>query len=125
MGALLQKNVNVKEAQLKKERSNYLPTIALSAGYTYYGNLKLKSTTTLPDGSPYSYTQEYKDGVTMGILSVSGIPARDWKLIDVFVFSYHTNCYVVHRITFHNFLGQGYDNLANYTNNTIKTCLSR
>lgn len=75
--ALLQKNVSVKEAQLRKERSNYLPTVALSAGYTYYGNLKLKGTTTLPDGSPYNYTQEYKDGVTMGMLSVS-VPIFHW-----------------------------------------------
>lgn len=75
--ALLQKNVSVKEAQLKKERSNYLPTVALSAGYTYYGNLKVKGTTTLPDGSPYNYTQEYKDGVRMGMLSVS-VPLFHW-----------------------------------------------
>ena len=75
--ALLEKNVKVKEAMVKKERSNYLPTVALAAGYTYYGNLKLKGTTTLPDGSPYNFTQEYKDGVTMGMLSVN-IPLFHW-----------------------------------------------
>lgn len=75
--ALLQKNVEVKEAMVKKERSNYLPTVALMAGYTYYGNLKLKGTTTLADGTPYNFTQEYKDGVTMGMLSVN-IPIFHW-----------------------------------------------
>ena len=75
--ALLQKNIEVKEAMVKKERSNYLPTVAVSAGYTYYGNLKLKGTTTLPDGSPNNFTQEYKDGVTMGMLSVS-VPLFHW-----------------------------------------------
>lgn len=75
--ALLQKNVAVKEAQVKKERSNYLPTVALSAGYTYYGNLKMKGTTQLSDGSLYNFSQEYKDGVTMGMLSVS-VPLFHW-----------------------------------------------
>jgi len=75
--ALLQKNVEVKKAMVKKERSNYLPKVAISGGYTYYGNLKVKGTTTLPDGSPYNYTQEYKDGVTLGVLSVS-VPLFHW-----------------------------------------------
>ena len=75
--ALLRKNVEVKEAMVKKERSNYLPTVALSVGYTRYGNLKMKGTTTLPDGSPYNFTQEYKDGVTMGLVSVS-VPLFHW-----------------------------------------------
>lgn len=75
--ALLQKNVSIKEAQLKKERSNYLPTVALSAGYTYYGNLKMKGTTQLADGSLYNFSKEYKDGVTIGMLSVS-VPLFHW-----------------------------------------------
>lgn len=74
---LLRKNVEVKEAMVKKERSNYLPTVALSAGYTYYGNMKMKGTTMLADGTPYNFTQEYKDGIALGMLSVS-IPLFHW-----------------------------------------------
>lgn len=74
---LLQKNIEIKRAMVKKERSNYLPTVALSAGYFYYGNMKMKGTTTLDDGTPYGFTQEFKKGIVMGGLSVS-IPLFHW-----------------------------------------------
>lgn len=74
---LLQQQVAASEAQIKMARSNYLPTVALAGGYSYYGNLKLKGTTMLPDGTPYQYTQDFHDGIPMVGLSVK-IPLVHW-----------------------------------------------
>lgn len=75
--SLLKKNVEVKETLAKKERSNFLPTIALSVGYSYYGNLKMRGTTMQPDGTPYQFEQKFSDDIPMGMLSVS-IPIFHW-----------------------------------------------
>lgn len=37
---LLQKQIDISQEQIKQVRSDYLPTLALSAGYSYFGNLK-------------------------------------------------------------------------------------
>lgn len=75
--SLLKKNVEVKETLAKKERSNFLPTIALSVGYSYYGNLKVRGTTMQPDGTPYQFEQKFSDDIPMAMLSVS-IPIFHW-----------------------------------------------
>lgn len=75
--SLLKKNVEVKETLAKKERSNFLPTIALSVGYSYYGNLKMRGTTMQPDGTPYQFEQKFSDDKPMAMLSVS-IPIFHW-----------------------------------------------
>ena len=75
--SLLKKNVEVKETLAKKERSNFLPTIALSVGYSYYGNLKMRGTTMQPDGTPYQFEQKLSDDIQMAMLSVS-IPIFHW-----------------------------------------------
>lgn len=75
--SLLKKNVEVKETLSKKERSNFLPTIALSVGYSYYGNLKMRGTTMQPDGTPYQFEQKFSDDIPMAMLSVS-IPIFHW-----------------------------------------------
>lgn len=75
--SLLKKNVEVKETLAKKERSNFLPTIALSVGYSYYGNLKMRGTTMQPDGTPYQFEQKFSDDISMAMLSVS-IPIFHW-----------------------------------------------
>lgn len=75
--SLLKKNVEVKETLAKKERSNFLPTIALSVGYSYYGNLKMRGTTMQPDGTPYQFEQKFSDDIPMAMLSVS-IPIFHW-----------------------------------------------
>lgn len=75
--SLLKKNVEVKETLAKKERSNFLPTIALSVGYSYYGNLKMRGTTMQPDGTPYQFEQKFSDDIPMALLSVS-IPIFHW-----------------------------------------------
>lgn len=75
--SLLKKNVEVKETLAKKERSNFLPTIALSVGYSYYGNLKMRGTTMQPDGTPYQFEQKFSGDIPMAMLSVS-IPIFHW-----------------------------------------------
>lgn len=75
--SLLKKHVEVKETLAKKERSNFLPTIALSVGYSYYGNLKMRGTTMQPDGTPYQFEQKFSDDIPMAMLSVS-IPIFHW-----------------------------------------------
>lgn len=75
--SLLKKNVEVKETLAKKERSNFLPTIALSVGYSYYGNLKMRGTTMQPDGTPYQFEQKFSDDIPMAMLSVC-IPIFHW-----------------------------------------------
>lgn len=75
--SLLKKNVEVKETLAKKERSNFLPTIALSVGYSYDGNLKMRGTTMQPDGTPYQFEQKFSDDIPMAMLSVS-IPIFHW-----------------------------------------------
>ena len=75
--SLLKKNVEVKETLAKKERSNFLPTIALSVGYSYYGNLKMRGTTMQPDGTPYQFEQKFSDDIPMAMLSVR-IPIFHW-----------------------------------------------
>ena len=75
--SLLQKNVQIREAQVKQSRSNYLPTVALSAGWSYYGNLKMRGITMLPDGSPYQFEQRFHDDIPMAMLSVK-VPLFHW-----------------------------------------------
>lgn len=77
--ALLEKNIDIKHLQYKMQIADYLPTIALTAGYTWYGNIKFKGTTMLPDGTPYNYTQEMKAHIPMAGL-VLKLPILDWGI---------------------------------------------
>ncbi len=74
---LLSQQVAASEAQVKMARSAYLPTIALAGGYSYYGNIKMKGSTMLPDGTPYQYTNKFRDGIPLVALSVN-IPIWHW-----------------------------------------------
>lgn len=74
---LLQLNVDVARQQVNMVRGDFLPTVGLSLGYSYYGNIKMKGVADLGDGNYYPYTQEYRDGIASGVLSVS-IPLFHW-----------------------------------------------
>ncbi len=74
---LLQLNVDVARQQVNMTRGDFLPTVGLSLGYSYYGNIKMKGMADLGDGNYYPYTQEYRDGIASGVLSVS-IPLFHW-----------------------------------------------
>ena len=74
---LLEKQVEARDLQVRMARADYLPTVALSLGYTYYDNIKLKGTTLLPDNTPYAYTEKFNGSSPMALLSVS-VPLFHW-----------------------------------------------
>lgn len=75
--ALLFKQVEAKQQQVKMERSGYLPTVGLGLGYSYYGNIKTKGQVALEDGSVVPFTKTTKDGMAFAMLSVN-IPLWHW-----------------------------------------------
>lgn len=64
---LLNKQIEANHHQVTMARAEMLPTVGLSAGYTYYGNLKLKGMTDLGNGNFQPYSQEFRDGMGMFI----------------------------------------------------------
>lgn len=74
---MLQKNVDINEQQIKMVRSDMLPMIALSAGYTYFGNIKMKTMVDIGGGMYMPYTSEFKDGIGTAMLAVQ-IPILHW-----------------------------------------------
>lgn len=74
---LLQKQVEAERQQIKVARAGILPTIGLTAGYSYYGNMKLHGMAADNAGNYTPYTQEFKDGYSLAMVSVS-IPIFHW-----------------------------------------------
>ena len=54
-----------------------LPSVALSAGYTYYGNVKLNGMNVDAQGNYIPFTQKFQDGIGLIMASVS-IPILHW-----------------------------------------------
>ena len=75
--ALLQKQVEAGEQQVKIARADMLPSVALSAGYTYYGNVKLNGMNVDAQGNYIPFTQKFQDGIGLIMASVS-IPILHW-----------------------------------------------
>lgn len=75
---LLQQQVEATEQQVKMARADILPTVSLSAGYIYYGNIKLKGYSQDAQGNPMLFTQKFDDGLPMVMASVS-IPLFRWE----------------------------------------------
>ena len=57
-------------------RADMLPTVALTTNYMYYGNIKLNGMTDA-GGTMIPFSQEFRDGIGMAILSVQ-IPIFHW-----------------------------------------------
>ena len=74
---LLQQQVKASEVLVKKERSNYLPTVALVGGYSHYDNLRLKGGLTLLDGRTLGIKHTFSGGSPIAMLSV-GVPLLHW-----------------------------------------------
>ncbi len=75
--ALLQKQVEVGELQVKMARADMLPQLAISAGYTYYGNVKVNGMSMDAMGNYVPFTQKFQDGIGLIMASVS-IPILHW-----------------------------------------------
>ncbi|MEG1573717.1 MAG: TolC family protein [Bacteroidales bacterium] len=69
---LLLKKVDAQKQQIKIARAEVLPTLGLSAQYTYYGNLKLSG---VSEQGPY--TQEFKDWFPAAVASLN-VPLTNW-----------------------------------------------
>lgn len=75
--ALLVADISAKEQQIKSARADFLPVVALSLGYTYMGNLKLKGSMPDAEGNYTTFSDTYNRGTAMAMLSVS-IPIFHW-----------------------------------------------
>lgn len=74
---LLQQRVKASEVLVKKARANYLPTVALTGGYAYFDNLKLKGTLRNLDGTPINVDHRFHGGRPLAMLSVN-VPIFHW-----------------------------------------------
>ncbi|MBO4612375.1 MAG: TolC family protein [Bacteroidaceae bacterium] len=74
---LLQQQVKAKEQLVKKERSNYLPTLALIGSYSYHDNLKLKGEANFPSGTAMSYNHTFSGGSPYALLALK-VPIFHW-----------------------------------------------
>lgn len=74
---LLEQQVKATEQQVKLTRGDHLPVVGLSAGYNYYGGIKMKGVAQLPDGSSMPYTNEMKDGMGY-VMAALKIPVFKW-----------------------------------------------
>ena len=74
---LLEKQIDVNMQRIRDTRSEMLPTVGLSAGYSYYGNIKLKGFADMGNGTTVPYTQEFRDGIGIAMLAVK-IPIFHW-----------------------------------------------
>ena len=75
--AMMEKQIEINRQQIKSARGDMLPMVGLTAGYTYFGNIKMEGTTMMPDGSSYNYSQEMKQGLGVAMLAVQ-IPICHW-----------------------------------------------
>ena len=74
---MLEKQVAAGEQKIRDARSEMLPVVGLSAGYSYYGNIDLKSMVDAGNGTMVPYTQEFRDGIGIAMISVK-IPIFHW-----------------------------------------------
>ena len=74
---LLEKQVAAQKEQIRMARADMLPTVGLSVGYSYYGNLKLNGTADAGGGTMVPYSQKFRDGMGLAMLSVK-IPILHW-----------------------------------------------
>lgn len=74
---LLEQQVAAEREQLRMVRAEMLPTVGLSVGYSYYGNIKLHGMADAGGGTMVPYTQEFRDGLGLAMLSVQ-VPIFHW-----------------------------------------------
>lgn len=75
---LLQKQVDLSKQQIRMIRADYLPTLALSANYSWYGNIKMKGMADMGDGTMIPFTRKYDSGQGMVMLSLN-VPIWNWN----------------------------------------------
>lgn len=73
---LLQQQVKVNEQLVKKERSNYLPTVAIMGNYSYHDNVKLVGVMNLPNRT-INYNHTFNGGSPHALFSLR-LPIFHW-----------------------------------------------
>ena len=74
---LLQRQIDAQRQQIRLTRADMFPTVGLSLGYTYYGNIKMRTMVDVGGGMMFPYTQEFRDGIGLGMVAVK-IPIFHW-----------------------------------------------
>lgn len=74
---LLHQQVAAREQQVKVARGNILPQVGLSAGYAWYGNIKMNGMTADAQGNYIPYSQRLDNGIGLVMASIS-IPLFHW-----------------------------------------------
>jgi outer membrane protein TolC len=74
---LLQAQVDAKRQQVNMARADFLPQVGLQAGWSAYGNIKVKGTTEGPDGNLYPFTYNSK-GTGWTIMASVQVPLFHW-----------------------------------------------
>lgn len=74
---LLELQVSAGKEQIRMARADMLPTVGLSVGYSYFGNIKLNGMADAGGGTMVPYSQKFEDGMGLAMLSVK-IPIFHW-----------------------------------------------
>ena len=74
---LLQRQIDAQRQQIRMTRADMYPTVGLSLGYTYFGNIKMRTQVDVGGGMMIPYTQEFRDGIGLGMVAVK-IPIFHW-----------------------------------------------
>jgi len=74
---LLEHQVEAKRQMVKLTRGDFLPTVGLSVGYNWYGNIRMNSMVEAMPGVYVPYQQEFKDNMGMAMLAVK-VPLFHW-----------------------------------------------
>lgn len=75
--ALLQADVAAKEQQVKITHADFLPTLGVQAGWSAYGNIKMKGYAEAPDGSMQPFSSNTKGNGWLVMASLS-VPIFHW-----------------------------------------------
>ncbi len=74
---LLEQRVAAVKEQVRMARADMLPVVGLSAGYSYFGNIKLNGMADAGGGMMVPYSQKFEEGIGLAVLSVK-IPIFHW-----------------------------------------------
>ena len=75
--SLLKADVMAKEQQVKITRADFLPTLGVQAGWSAYGNIKMKGYAEGPDGSYHPFSSNTKGNGWLVMASLS-VPIFHW-----------------------------------------------
>ncbi len=75
--ALLQLDIDAKRQQVNATRADFLPTLALMAGWTAYGNIRMNGMQQGPDGNYYPFSSTTNDNIWNIMVSLS-VPIWHW-----------------------------------------------